>query len=53
MQLWKAYSILTSDSLIEQVAQVEKFDDVVEDAPGFFRRNYFTGASPVGRNNHR
>jgi hypothetical protein len=36
---------VTSDSLVEQVAQLEKFDQVVKndrDAREFFRRNYFT-----------
>jgi uncharacterized protein DUF499 len=41
-QLCKGSSAVTSDGLVEQVAQVEKFDEVVRDAREFFRRNHFT-----------
>src|SRR3984893_3433071 len=41
-QLCTPNSVVTSDSLVEQVAQIEDFDKV--DGRVFFRRNYFTAS---------
>jgi hypothetical protein len=44
-QTLRASPIVTSDSLVEQVAQLERFEEIVKnpgDAREFFRRNYFT-----------
>lgn len=41
-QLCPPSSLVTSDSLVEQVAQIEDFAAAKIDGSEFFRRNYFT-----------
>src|SRR5882724_9164619 len=41
-QLCTPSSLVTSDSLVEQVAQIEDFASGKVDGREFFRRNYFT-----------
>jgi hypothetical protein len=41
-QLCQPNSIVTSDSLVEQVAQIEDFSSGKIDGRSFFRRNHFT-----------
>ena len=41
-QLCKPAAAVTSDSLVEQVAQIEDFADKKIDGNAFFSRNYFT-----------
>jgi len=41
-QLCKPNSVVTSDSLVEQVAQIEDFASGSVDGRAFFRRNHFT-----------
>src|SRR5258706_2176936 len=41
-QLCKSSPILTSDSLVEQVAQLENFRELAKTGSEFFKRNHFT-----------
>ena len=41
-QLCKPSPIVTSDSLVEQVAQLENFGELAKGGSEFFKRNYFT-----------
>ena len=41
-QLCKPSPIVTSDSLVEQVAQLENFGELAKSGSDFFKRNYFT-----------
>ena len=46
-QLCTPSAIVTSDSLVEQVAQIEDFAPGKVDGREFFRRNYFTAGLDV------
>ena len=49
-QLCTPSSLVTSDSLVEQVAQIEDFASGKINGEEFFRRNYFTdGLRRLGR----